>query len=237
MSQPRLFDLPHPTRELKIKELPPEDRPRERLQHLGTRALSTTELITIVLNVGTFSPANKLLQDIGDLPDLSRATIQELSAINGISTTRAAQLHAALELGRRLISGTPAERPKITNPADAANLLMSDMMLLEQEELRVIVLNTRNEVLGIYTIYKGSLNTSVVRISEMFKMAIRMNAAAVIVAHNHPSGDPSPSPEDISVTRQLVKAGSLLDIDVLDHLIIGYRRFVSLKERHLGFDD
>lgn len=113
---------------------------------------------------------------------------------------------------------------------------MSEMMFLEQEHLRVILLDTRNTVLATPTIYVGSLNTSVVRIGELFRAAIKENAAAVIVAHNHPSGDPSPSPEDVHVTRQLVKAGQLLDISVLDHLVIGHQRFVSLKERGLGFD-
>jgi DNA repair protein RadC len=134
------------------------------------------------------------------------------------------------------LASTPEERPKVTTPADAANLLMSEMMFLEQEELRVVILDTRNRVLSTPTIYRGSLNTSVIRIGELFRAAIRSNAAAVIVAHNHPSGDPAPSPEDINVTRQLVKAGKLLDIDVLDHIVIGRQKFVSLKERGLGFD-
>jgi DNA repair protein RadC len=113
---------------------------------------------------------------------------------------------------------------------------MSEMMFLEQEELRVVILDTRNRVLSTPTIYRGSLNTSVIRVGELFRAAIRSNAAAVIIAHNHPSGDPAPSPEDINVTRQLVKAGKLLDIDVLDHIVIGRQKFVSLKERGLGFD-
>jgi DNA repair protein RadC len=125
----------------------------------------------------------------------------------------------------------------VPSPADAANLLMFEKMNLAQEHLRVILLDTRNRVLATPTIYVGSLNSSVVRIGELFKAAIRDNAAAVIVAHNHPSSDPSPSPEDIHVTRQMVKAGKLLDVSVLDHIIIGRNRWVSLKERGLGFDD
>ena len=130
---------------------------------------------------------------------------------------------------------SPTEQPLITSPADAANLLMPDMMYLEQEHLRLVLMDTRNRLLSMPTIYKGSLNTSVIRIGELFRAAIKENAAAFIVAHNHPSGDASPSPEDIRVTRKIVEAGELLDIEVLDHVIIGHQRFVSLKERGLGF--
>ena len=125
---------------------------------------------------------------------------------------------------------------RVSSPADAANLLMSDMALLEQEHLRLVLLDTRNHVLATPNIYVGSLNTSVIRVGELFRHAIKENAAAMIVAHNHPSGDPSPSPEDVSVTRQIVSAGQLLDVEVLDHLVIGHGRYVSLKERGLGFD-
>ncbi len=227
---------------LMIRDLAEEDRPRERLLQVGERALSTAELLAITIRIGTpgvsaIRLAEQLLVRFDGLPGLARASINELATVTGIGPAKAAEIKAALEMGRRMMAATPAERSKVSSPADAANLLMSDMMLLEQEHLRVILLNTRNEVLGMPTIYQGSLNTSVVRVAELFKEAIRANAAAVIVAHNHPSGDPTPSPEDISVTRQLVKAGGLLDITVLDHVIIGHRRYVSLKERRLGFDE
>jgi DNA repair protein RadC len=227
---------------LMIRDLAEEDRPRERLLQVGEKALSTAELLAITIRIGTpgissLRLAEQLLVRFSGLPGLARASINELATVNGIGPAKAAEIKAALEMGRRMMAVTPAERSKVSSPGDAANLLMSEMMLLEQEHLRVILLNTRNEVLGMPTIYQGSLNTSVVRVAELFKEAIRANAAAVIVAHNHPSGDPSPSPEDISVTRQLVKAGALLDITVLDHVIIGHRRFVSLKERRLGFDE
>ncbi|MCA9869972.1 MAG: DNA repair protein RadC, partial [Anaerolineae bacterium] len=145
------------------------------------------------------------------------------------------QIKAALELGRRLLVTAPHERPQMRSPADAANLLMAEMSLLPQEHLRTVLLDTRNRVLSIPTIYVGSLNTAQVRVGEMFREAIRANCAGMIVVHNHPSGDPTPSPEDVQVTRMIVEAGSLLNIDVLDHLIIGRQRFVSLKERGLGF--
>jgi DNA repair protein RadC len=147
-----------------------------------------------------------------------------------------AQLKAAFELGRRLIVTSPAERPQVRSPADAAQLLMAEMALLEQEHLRLVLLDTKNAVLSIPTVYVGSLNTSMIRVGELFRFALKENCAAVIVAHNHPSGDPTPSPEDVLVTRRIVEAGQLLDVEVLDHLVIGRGRFVSLKERGLGFD-
>jgi len=226
---------------LMIRDLAAEDRPRERLRRVGAHALSSAELLAIILRVGTGGTnvvrlAENMLVQFDGLPGLSRASVNELATVHGVGQAKAAQIKAALELGRRLMAATPQERPRVSSPADAANLLMSEMMLLEQEHLRVILLNTRNEVLSMPTVYQGSLNTSVVRVGELFREAIRANAAAVIVAHNHPSGDPSPSPEDVNVTRQLVKAGRLLDVTVLDHLVIGHNRFVSLKERQLGFD-
>ena len=130
----------------------------------------------------------------------------------------------------------PEDAPRVSIPSDAANLVMWDMVYLEQEHLRIIMLDTRNRVIGMPTVYIGSLNTSVVRLAEVFKPAIKANAAAIIVVHNHPSGDPSPSPEDVKVTRELVSAGKLLDISVLDHLIVGNNRYTSLKERNLGFE-
>jgi DNA repair protein RadC len=138
-------------------------------------------------------------------------------------------------MGRRLLLAAPEERLQICSPADAANLLMLDMAHLDQEHLRLVLLDTKNRVLASPTVYKGNVNTSVIRISEIFREAIRHNSTSLIVAHNHPSGDPTPSPEDVRVTRQIHEAGKLLDIDVLDHLIIGQGRYVSLKERGLGF--
>jgi len=130
---------------------------------------------------------------------------------------------------------SPDMKPQVRSPADAANLVMSKMCLLEQEELLTMLLDTKNRVLETPTVYRGSLNTSLIRVGELFREAIRANCAAMIVIHNHPSGDPTPSPEDVAVTRQIAEAGKLLDVEVLDHLIIGRQRFVSLKERGLGF--
>jgi DNA repair protein RadC len=159
-----------------------------------------------------------------------------LAQVKGISTAKTAQLKAALELGRRLLISSPDARPQITSPADAANLLMLEMGSLEQENLRTILLDTKNRVLDTRNVYQGNVNSSIIRVAEIFREAVRANATAMIVAHNHPSGDPTPSPEDVQVTRSIVEGGRLLGIEVLDHLVIGRQRYVSLRERGLGFD-
>ena len=217
------------------------DRPRERLLQVGERAVSTSELLAIILRTGVGGEnvvrlSERLLAQFSGLTGLAKASVSELQVVKGIGPVKAVEIKAALEIGRRLIASAPEQRPRVTCPADAANLLMTEMTLLDQEHLRLVLLDTRNHVLATPTVYIGSLNTSVLRVGELFRFALRENAAAMIVAHNHPSGDPSPSPEDIQVTRQIVKGGQLLDIDVLDHVVIGHNRFVSLKERGLGFD-
>jgi DNA repair protein RadC len=235
MSTPDPIDY-YPT----IKDLPSGDRPRERLVHDGATALSTVELLAIIFRVGVdgenvLSLSQRLLAKYGGLGGLARAPFTDLQNEHGLGKAKVATLKAAFELGRRLTIASPDERLQVRSPADAANLLMGEMSMLEQEHLRVMLLDTRNRVLAVPTIYVGSLNTSVIRVSELFREAIRRNAAAVIVAHNHPSGDPTPSPEDVAVTRNIIQAGQLLDIEVLDHVVIGQQRFVSLKERGLAF--
>lgn len=223
-----------------IKELPISERPRERLLNYGAGALSTAELIAIILRTGTRDEnvvrvGQRLLANFDNLAGLARASASELMSEKGLGPAKVTQLKAALELGRRMLIESPEERPQIRSPADAANLVLTEMGLLEQEQLRVMLLDTKNRVLNTPTVYVGSLNTSLIRVGELFREAIRCNCASLIVLHNHPSGDPTPSPEDVAVTRQIVEAGKLLDIEVLDHLIIGRQRFVSLKERGLGF--
>ena len=223
-----------------IHEMPAGERPRERLERYGASALSNAELLAIILRVGisgqsVLNLSHALLAKYQGLMGLARASFADLCAEHGLGPAKTAQLKSALEIGRRLLIESPNARPQITSPADAANLVLLEMSMLEQEEVRVAILDTRNHVLGIRTIYVGSLNTSVVRVAELFREAIKQNAAAIIVVHNHPSGDPAPSPEDVRLTEMVVQAGKLLDIEVLDHLIIGQGRFVSLKERGLGF--
>lgn len=224
----------------RITDLEETERPRERLARLGPKVLSNAELIAILLRVGVpgenaVQVGQRLLQDMGGLLGLHRATYEEVCGQHGVGLAKAAQIKAAIELGRRLTIETPDERPAIHSPGDAANLVKYEMSALEQEELRVMLLDTRNHVSGVVNVYRGSLNSSQVRVGELFKHAVRRSAAAIIVVHNHPSGDPNPSPDDIAVTRAIVQAGKLLDIEVLDHLVIGNGRFVSLKERGLGF--
>ena len=224
-----------------IRDMPQNLRPRERLVQAGESALSTSELLAIILRTGTdgenvLSMATRLLSRFGGLPGLARASFAELEEQRGIGPAKSAQLKAALELGRRMLLATPEDRPVVRSPTDVAQLLIAQMGHLDQEHFRVVFLDTRNRVLGSETVYIGSLNASYIRVAEAFRGAVRRNCAAVIVAHNHPSGDPTPSPEDVAVTRQLVDAGRLLDIEVLDHLVVGLQRFVSLRERGLGFE-
>lgn len=224
-----------------IKELPAQERPRERLASVGEGALATAELLAIILRTGiggesALAMARRLLSTYDGLPGLARASFAELRAERGLGNAKTAQLKAALELGRRMLLATPEDRLIVRSPSDVAQLLMAEMAHLEQEHFQVLYLDTRNRLLGSETVYVGSLNASHIRIAEVFRDAVKRNCAAIIVAHNHPSGDPSPSPEDVEVTRQLVAAGGILSIEVLDHLVIGQQRFVSLRERGLGFE-
>jgi len=224
----------------RITDLAESERPRERLARLGAQSLSNAELLAILLRVGVqgenaVQVGQRLLQTFGGISGLHRASFDEVCAQHGLAAAKTAQIKAAIELGHRMNLESSEERPSINSPGDAAALVQYEMSALEQEELRVILLNTRNRVQKIEAVYRGSLNTSQVRVGEVFKAAIRVNAAAIIVVHNHPSGDPTPSPDDLAITRAIVEAGKLLDVQVLDHLVIGQGRFVSLKERGLGF--
>lgn len=224
----------------RIRDLPSADRPRERLRDFGPSALSNQELLAIVLRTGTaqenaVSVASRLLGRFDGLAGLARAGFTDLCDERGLGQAKAAQVQAALELGRRLVAAGPGERPVISHPDDVANLLQGEMGVLEQEEMRVLLLNTRNQVLGSAAVYRGSVHTAVVRIGELFREALRQNAPAVILVHNHPSGDPSPSTEDIAMTKQAIDAGRLLDVDVLDHVIIAQGTFESMKRKGVAF--
>lgn len=224
----------------RITDLPEDDRPRERLVKLGAQALSSAELIAILLRVGVpgesaVQVGQRLLQQFGGLTGLHRAPIEEMVAQHGIGEAKAAQIKAAIELGRRLTLEAPEEKPTINSPADAAALVQYEMSALEKEEMRVILLDTRNHVVDVVTVAHGSLNAAQMRVGEIFTPAVRKNVAALIAVHNHPSGDPTPSPQDVAITRAMIEAGKLLDIEVLDHLVIGMGKYVSLKEKKLGF--
>ena len=224
---------PQPRRRL-IRELPASLRPVTRLARVGSNELSITELIAIVLNT---SDALDLAQEIVcrfTIEDLPQTTLTELQQLYGIGPTRAGQLLAAIELGRRLVNYRE-DHPQIKSPSDAAYFLMPKLVHEQQEHFIVMLFNMKNHLLDIIWLYKGTLNSSVIRVCEVFREAIRRNAAAIIIAHNHPSGDPNPSSEDIRVTRDIREGGALLDIDLLDHVIIGNGRFVSMRERNLGF--
>lgn len=179
--------------------------------------------------------ASRLLARWGGLVGLARASFGELCSEHGMGEAKAAQVKAALELGRRLLAAAPEERPIVRSPRDVANLLMAEMALLEQEHLRVVLLNTRNHLLGVPEIYKGTVNNAQVRVADVFREAVREGCPAIVVVHNHPSGDPEPSREDVDVTRQMVQAGQLLGIEVLDQLVVARGGYVSLRERGLGF--
>ena len=205
------------------------------------KSLSNTELIAILLRTGLqgenlLALSSRLLARFDGLAGLGRVSFSELCAERGLSEAKTSQLMAALELGRRFVSLAPQERAVINSLQDVANLLLAEMSVLDQEHLRVLLLNTRNEVLGIHEIYVGNVNNSVVRAAEVFRPAVQANTPSIIVVHNHPSGDPSPSSQDVDITKELIAAGNLLGIELLDHVVLGSaNRFVSLNERRLAF--
>ncbi len=224
----------------RILDLPATDRPRERLAELGPESLSDAELLAILLRVGVRGQnavqlGQTLLKKFKNLIGLYQASFEQICQVHGIGMAKAAQLQAALELGRRYSRTQRGERPPVHSPKDAADLVMYEMSGLIQENLWVLLLDTRNRLIDIDHLYQGSLNSSTVRVAEVFRKAVQNNAAAIIVIHNHPSGDPTPSPEDVALTKTLFETGKMLDIQLLDHLVIGGNSFISLKERHLGF--
>ncbi len=224
-----------------IRDLPQSERPRERLRDFGAPALSTTELVAIILRNGSagesvMALATRLLSRYEGLPGLARAGFSgDLTAERGLGEAKAAELKAALELGKRLAASSADERPVITSSRDVANLLLVEMGMLEQESLRTLLLNGKNAVLATSEVVRGSVNAAQVRVAELFREPVRRNAVAIILVHNHPSGDPGPSADDIAITKEAVRAGQLLGIEVLDHVIMGQGRYISMREHHIGF--
>lgn len=217
-----------------VKEMPEDLRPEYRARTAGFNALANYELMQLVYSFKAMDTACELVNRAGNLRNLANMTLEEIQDVPGIGPKAALAIKAALELGRRMLAETDG-RMQVRSPEDAANMVMAEMGLLEQEHMKVLALDTKNNVIAIDTIYIGSVNTVSVRIGEIFRNAVRKNATSIIICHNHPSGDPTPSPEDVRVTEHIVAAGKLLDIGVLDHLVIGHNRYVSLKERRLGF--
>lgn len=227
-------------RHFTLKEMAPDERPRERLLMRGASSLTNGDLIAIILNTGTQGEtvtalAQRLLSEYGGLLGLMKLDAVELARIHGLGPAKAAKLKATLEIAARVVALGPDQRPQIGSPDDVVNLVGIEMAALDQEQLRVVVLDTKHRVLAIRTVYQGSVNQGQVRIAEVFREAIRHNAVALIAVHNHPSGDPTPSAADVTLTAELAKAGDLLDVEVLDHLIIGRGRHASLRRLGLGF--
>lgn len=225
---------------LTIKELPADERPREKLRLRGAGALTNAELLAIILNTGlpgetVIDLANRLLVDHDGLVGLVRTDFEELCRVRGLGVAKASRLKAMLELARRISVDQPTERPQVRSPEDIYAVAGSDMAALEQEQLRVLLLDTKHRVLRTVTLYQGSVNSAQVRVAEVFTAAVRQNAPAIAILHNHPSGDPTPSSADVALTVELCRAGQILGIDLLDHLIIGHGQFRSLRRMGLGF--
>jgi DNA repair protein RadC len=218
-----------------IKEMPSEERPRERLQHYGAQALSAAELLAIVLRTGTrersaVGLADHLLSVHGGLRGVANASVDELAQIKGLGPVKGVQIAACVELGKRLATYTEDSRPVIRTPQDVANLLMPELRDARKEHFKSLLLDVKNRVLKTVTVSVGTLDASIVHPREVFRDALAVSAAAMIVAHNHPSGDPTPSPEDRQVTARLCEAGKVMGIEVLDHVVLGDGRWISLKQ-------
>ncbi len=226
---------------LRMRDLPREGLPRERLRQYGANSLRDEELIAILLRTGikgenVLNLSMRLLSQFQTLPGLGRASFTELCLFNGISDAKACQIMAALELGRRAVyRGLSEGRVTVTSPEDVYNIAASDMVFMEKECLRVILLNTKKEMQYETDVYHGTVDSASVRVAEVIRPAVRENSPSLIVVHNHPSGDPTPSPQDILVTRRIKQAAELLDVELLDHVVIGKGEFVSMKSRQLGF--
>jgi DNA repair protein RadC len=216
-----------------MREVPVSERPRERLAAHGPAALSASELLTVLW--GSRGPAETTASH-SDLSDLAGSDLHELTSIPGVGEARAAQLMVAFEIGRRSQAGGRGERWTIRAPRDVADRLLPEMARLEREELRVLLLNAKNGVIRQSTVYVGNVSGALVRVAELFRDAVRAHAAGLIIVHNHPSGDPEPSPDDLHLTAEAIAAGRLLDLPLLDHVILATDGFISLRDRGIAFD-
>ncbi|MCC2670260.1 MAG: repair protein RadC [Armatimonadetes bacterium] len=223
---------------LRIQDMLPDDRPRERLERSGPESLTTPELLAILFRTGTAKRnavqlAEALFRELGGLSGLAVSTLEELSCVNGVGRVKAIEVKAAIELGKRLSATNEDVKPVIRSPDDVAKLMMADLRYETREHLYALVLDARNQVRHRRLVSTGTLTESLVHPREVFREAIRFSAASLVLVHNHPSGDPDPSPADISTTKRLSEAGKLLGIDLLDHVIIGDGKWLSLKQRGL----
>lgn len=221
---------------LRIIDLPQEERPREKLLKYGAEHLSNAELLAIVLRVGSNSEniihlCDRILGFTNGLEGLLNLSPHELMTLKGVKSAKAAQLSAVAEVAKRMRNLSPNKLEKITSPRDAAELVIGEMNILKQEVLKLIMLNTKNCVIVKKNIFVGSLNSSIVHPREIFSEALKANSASIIVCHNHPSGDPEPSSEDVNITLRLKECGKIVGIDLIDHIIIGGNSYVSLKEK------
>lgn len=218
-----------------VREVPISSRPRERLEQYGEKALATHELLAILLRTGprgsnVIQLSLLIMNHFEDLYSLKMASIEELMEIKGIGRTKAIEIKASIELGIRLANASQLKSGTITSTQTAGGLLRKEMRDLQQEHVVALYLNTKNEIIKKKTIFIGSLNSSVAHPREIFREAVRYSAARIIIAHNHPSGNPEPSEADLVFTRRMVECGEMIGIDLLDHFIIGSNDFLSLKE-------
>ena len=224
---------------LRIRDIPQNERPKEKLLTYGAEVLSNSELLAIILRTGTVGEnvlelSSRLLSELEGLDGILNANLNEITSIKGVKNGKASQILALAEIFKRFRTLKSMQRDiKVTSPKDIANILMGEMNNLTQEVLKVVLLNTKNIVIGTRDVFKGSLNTSIVHPREIFKQAINKNSASIIICHNHPSGDPTPSQEDINITLRIKECGNIIGIQLLDHIIIGKNKFISLKEKGL----
>lgn len=222
---------------LTLKDYPESMRPREKMLKHGSESLSDQEILAVLLRTGTanlsaLELAEELLCQNG-FAGLIDASFEELSKVKGIGLAKASQIKGAVEMARRIAKHTTDMKAIIRCPEDIFRLLKDEMRFLDREYFRIVLLNTKNQVISIEDVSIGSLNSSIVHPREVFKLPIKRSAATIILVHNHPSGDPTPSREDVAITKRLIEGGKILGIDILDHIVIGNQRFVSIKEQGL----
>jgi len=222
----------------RIREMPTEERPRERLRAFGPATLTNAELLAILMRTGgrgenVVALGQRLIAQMGGIEALARASLAEMCEVKGIGEAKGAQVLAGIELGRRIVAASPQPMRTIRCSDDINHLLRAEMVDLPQEELRVVLMNARGQVTGVRTAAIGTADKAPVTLRDVFRLAVKDNAASIAIVHNHPSGDPSPSPDDAELTRHIVQAGEMLGIDVLDHVVIGRGGYVSMREQGL----